>query len=267
MSTPRPIESEVLCKDEGSVRCLLLNRPESKNGLTIEVNARLIELLDEAAITESVRAVVLTGQGGNFCSGLDLKAAMAMAQEKGGLAGGEERMRTYFHGLIRAVRRVDKPVIAFVDGPAVGFGCDLALACDLRLGTERARFGEVFVKRGLMPDGGGTYTLPRLIGVGRALELMMTGDPVDAAFAERVGLLNRVVSGEAEALALCARIAAGPPLVLRHIKRAVYAGLDGSLDDALEGEVRGQMELLQSQDFVEGLMAFFQKRPPVFSGR
>ena len=103
----------------------------------------------------------------------------------GGFDNAEEHMRKYFHGLIRAVRRVEKPVVALVDGAAVGYGCDLALACDLRIGTERTRFGEVFVKRGLMPDGGGTWTLPRLVGVGKALELMFTGDIVGADEAHR----------------------------------------------------------------------------------
>jgi enoyl-CoA hydratase/carnithine racemase len=178
-------------------------------------------------------------------------------------------MRKYFHGMIRAVRRVEKPVVALVDGAAVGYGADLAFTCDLRLGTERTRFGEVFVKRGLMPDGGGTFTLPRLVGVGKALELMFTGDMVTADEALRIGLVNKLLpSAEAEAQtwAFAKRLAAGPPLVHAWIKRAVYAGLEAGFDAALENEVKGQMQLLRSKDFFEGVSAFFQKRDPKFIG-
>ena len=258
--------SDVEVRDENAVRWIALDRPQSKNGLTDEVNKQIIDALDGAARERAIRCVVLTGKGGSFCSGLDLKSAAANA---GGFDNLEGHMREYFHGLIRAVRRVPKPVIALVDGAAVGFGCDLALACDLRIGTERARFGEVFVKRGLMPDGGGSFTLPRLVGVAKALELMFTGDLIDAAEAQKIGIVNRIIpSAEAEAQtrAFAERLAAGPPLVHAWIKRAVYAGLESSFDAALENEVKGQMQLLKSKDFFEGVAAFFQKREPKFTG-
>jgi 2-(1,2-epoxy-1,2-dihydrophenyl)acetyl-CoA isomerase len=253
--------------NEAGVRWIALNRPESKNGLTDEVNGALIEALDGAAADKAIRCVVLTGKGGSFCSGLDLKAMAAGGMS--GLDNVEEHMRKYFHGLIRAVRRVEKPVVALVDGAAVGYGCDLALACDLRIGTERARFGEVFVKRGLMPDGGGTWTLPRLVGLGKAFELMFTGDVIGADEALKIGLVSRLVpSGEAEQQTweFAKRLAAGPPLVHAWIKRAVYAAQSTDLDAALENEVRGQMQLLRSKDFLEGIAAFFQKRDPKFTG-
>jgi enoyl-CoA hydratase/carnithine racemase len=252
--------------DEAGVRWIALDRPESKNGLTDEVNGRIIDALDGAAADHAMRCVVLTGKGGNFCSGLDLRAA---AQRAGGFDNAEEHLRKYFHGMIRAVRRLDKPVVALVDGAAVGYGCDLALACDLRIGTERTRFGEVFVRRGLMPDGGGTFSLPRLVGVGKALELMFTGDLIGADEALRLGILNRVVpsaEAEAETWAFARRLAAGPPLVHAFTKRAVYGALSGTLDDALEIEGKGQMQLLRSKDFFEGVSAFFQKRDPKFTG-
>ncbi len=252
--------------DEAAVRWIALDRPESKNGLTDEINQKIIDALDGAAASAAIRCVVVTGRGGNFCSGLDLKAA---ASSVGGMDNLEGHMRKYFHGLIRAVRRLPKPVIALVDGAAVGYGCDLALACDLRIGTERTRFGEVFVKRGLMPDGGGTFTLPRLVGVGKALELMFTGELVGSDEALRIGLVNRVLpSAEAESQtwAFARKIAAGPPLVHAWIKRAVYGGLEAGFDAALENEVTGQMQLLRSKDFFEGVAAFFQKREPKFTG-
>jgi enoyl-CoA hydratase/carnithine racemase len=260
------MSNDVTVLDDGGVRLVALDRPQSKNGLTDEVNAQIIAAFEGAAADSNIRCVVLTGRGGNFCSGLDLRAA---ASRPGGLEDAEPAMRKYFHGMIRAIRALDKPVVALVDGPAVGYGCDLALTCDIRIGTERTRMGEVFVKRGLMPDGGGTYTLPRLVGVAKALELMFLGDVLESDECLRIGLVNRVVpSAEAEAatMTLARRLADGPPLVLSRIKRAVYAGLDGSLDDALENEVRGQMQLLRSQDFLEGVSAFFQKRPPKFTG-
>jgi enoyl-CoA hydratase/carnithine racemase len=261
------MNEEVQIIDDAGVRWVALDRPASKNALTHEVNARIIEAFDGAAADRTVRCVVLTGKGGSFCSGLDLKAAASGAG--GTLEEAEANMRKYFHGMIRAVRRLEKPVIALVDGAAVGYGCDLALTCDVRIGTERARFGEVFVRRGLMPDGGGTFTLPRLVGLGKALELMYTGDSVNAEEALRLGLVNRLIaSAEAEAHTweLAKRIAAGPPLVYAAIKRSVYAALSSTFDEALENEVKGQMKLLRSKDFFEGMAAFFQKRDPNFTG-
>lgn len=259
--------SEVRVDDRDRVRWITLDRSESRNGLTPEVNRRIIEALAEVNGAPDLRAVVLAGAGGNFCSGLDLKTAGALLAGPEALRGD---LRAYFHGLIRAVRALEVPSIAAIDGAAVGFGLDLSLAFDLRLASERARFSEVFARRGLMPDGGSTYHLPRLIGVGRALELMYTGDVIEAGEAHRVGLVNRLlpVDGfEAAVAELATRLAAGAPLALRAIKEAVYRGLDGDLDAALEREENGQIALLQSADVREGVAAFLQKRPPKFSGK
>jgi 2-(1,2-epoxy-1,2-dihydrophenyl)acetyl-CoA isomerase len=258
----------VSCRDEGRVRWITLDRPQTKNGLTLEVNQDIIQFLEDAAKNDELRAVAIYGAGGAFCSGLDLKAAASAGA--GGPAQIEENMRRYFHGLIRAVRACPKPVVAVVDGAAVGYGCDLALACDLRLCSDRARFGEVFIRRGLMPDGGGSFHLARIAGLGRAMELMLTGDVIDAAEAYRIGIANRIVPA-ADLLAAAgdylARLAAGAPLVQRAVKQYVYGGLSADLDAALENEVRGQLRLLQSQDFMEGVAAFLQKRPPEFKGK
>lgn len=258
----------VTIRDDGRVRWITLDRPESKNGLTIEVNAALIEALSAAAAADEVRAVALFGAGGNFCSGLDLKSAASAGM--GGSAQLEDHMRRYFHGLIRAVRACPKPVVAVVDGAAVGYGCDLALACDLRFCSERARFGEVFVRRGLMPDGGGTFHLARIVGLGRALELMLIGEVIGAEEAYRIGLANRLAATaqfETAAHDYLTKLASGAPLVHRAIKEYVYGGLTANLDAALENEVTGQLKLLQSEDFFEGVTAFFQKRPADFKGR
>lgn len=261
-------EAGLLVADHGAVREIAMNRPQTKNGLTDELFRGLREAFEAAAEAPSVRAVLLTGRGGSFCSGLDLKAAMGMVQQGGFDGDGlETRVRSLLHRLVRSMVDNPKPIIAVVDGAAAGFGCDLALCCDMRIGTARARFGEIFIKRGLMPDGGGTYTLPRLIGAGRAFDMLLTGDMVEAEEALRIGLVSRLVKDEAEAMQLVQRIAAGPPLVMREIKRAVWAGLSTPLDAALEREVKGQVQLLRSQDFLEGVSAFLGKRPPAFTGQ
>ncbi|HET7505560.1 MAG TPA: enoyl-CoA hydratase-related protein, partial [Kofleriaceae bacterium] len=234
--------------DRDHVRTITIDRPASRNGLTTGVCAQLAAAV--RGVSTDLRAIVLTGAGGAFCSGLDLKDAM-----QHGLSSGpelERGLREDFHGVIRALVESDRPTIALVDGAAAGFGCDLALACDLRIASDRAVFGEIFVKRGLMPDGGGTWHLPRIIGLGRALELMLTGELVHAGEAHRIGLANRVIPhaevGE-RTHELAVAIAAGPPLVHRAVKRAVYAGLDGDLAAALDREATGQMALLGSRDF------------------
>jgi 2-(1,2-epoxy-1,2-dihydrophenyl)acetyl-CoA isomerase len=265
-----PPGPDVTVRDDGRVRIVTLHRPSSRNGLTLDMTTEIADALDAAAADEAVRTVVLWGEGGAFCSGLDLKAAVAIGQGGNEPALIRERMKRHFHRMIRSVRACKKPVIALVDGPAAGFGCDLALACDLRVVSTRARFGEIFVKRGLIPDGGGSFTLPRLIGLGRALELMLTGDIIDATEAHRLGIANKVVP-EADiltaGLAFAHKIAAGPPLVLRLVKENIYGSYEHGFDATLDAEAEGQILCLNSQDFIEGMTAFFAKRPPDFTGK
>jgi enoyl-CoA hydratase/carnithine racemase len=260
--------TDVHVSDQDGVRWIELRRPESRNALTPDTNRALIDAVrgGEAA---GARVLVLAGGGGHFCSGLDLKDAMRRGPRPPAELEGD--LRETFHGLIRAVRAAPQPVIAAVDGPAVGFGCDLALACEVRLVSPRARFGEIFVRRGLMPDGGGSYSLARLVGLGRAFDLLLTGDQVEAAEAVRIGLASRMLgeggdSFEAAARAYATTMAKGPPLVHQRVKRAVYASL-GDLDAALDREAEGQLQLLGSADFVEGVAAFLQKREPQFQGK
>ncbi|RMH42773.1 MAG: enoyl-CoA hydratase [Deltaproteobacteria bacterium] len=258
---------DVRVVDRDGVRWIELHRPESRNGLTVEVNKRIIEAVTAVESLAECRVVVLTGAGGHFCSGLDLKAIL-----REGPVPPEQRdadLRDYFHGLIRAVRGCSRPTIAAVDGAAAGFGCDLALACDLRLVSDRARFGEIFVRRGLMPDGGSTFLLPRIVGLGRALEMMLTGELVDAREAHRIGLANRVYPADElhdAAWAFAIELAKGAPLSHRAVKRAVALSLESDFDAALDRERAYQLELLQSRDFMEGVTAFLQKRAPEFKG-
>ncbi len=256
--------SVLLIEREGPVSTLIMNRPDTRNALDPELLAALAAGLEEVSADPSVRAVVLTGSGDAFCSGADLKGALADLA-----AGADLGPRIVaFHALIRAIVRAPKPFIAAVRGPAVGFGADLALACDLRVLSEDAYLQEKFVAIGLMPDGGGSFWLPRLAGVGRALELLMLGRRVDAAEALSYGLANRVAADErSEARTLAAQLAEGPPLALAAIKAAVRGAAEGGIDAALEHEKRGQTALLASADFREGVAAWSAKRAPRFQGR
>lgn len=251
---------------EGPVAVLRLNRPETLNALDAELVAALADALERAAADSAVRAIVLGGEGGAFCSGADLKEALRALGAHVDLA---ERLRTFQRNVL-AIARAPKPVIAAVDGAAVGFGADLALACDLRFLSERAYLQEKFVGIGLMPDGGGSFHLAKLVGPGRALELLLLGDKVDAARALELGLANRVLpSAELlpRAIELAQRLAAGPPLALAAIKSATRDSLGGTLEEALAREAAGQTRLLQSADLREGITAFTERRAPVFRGK
>lgn len=258
--------SSLLEEHDDKVRILRLNRPAVMNALDSELVLALGGALERAHNDEGVRAILVTGQGGSFCSGADLKEAMATVGSGGSLDG----RVVPFQAMIRTIVDTPKPVVAAVDGAAVGFGADLALACDLRVLSDRAYLQEKFVGIGLMPDGGATFHLPRLIGVGRALEALFFGEKIDAARSLELGLANRVVAPEAllpEALALCKRLAEGPPLALARIKTAVRAALSTSFDEALAREGAGQAELLRSADLVEGVSAWATKRKANFQGR
>lgn len=255
----------LLVSDDTGVRVLCMNRPSSKNSLDSELVTALGDALDAAASASDVRTLILTGAGGAFCSGVDLKSAKEDLESEPRLSA---RLHA-FHRVIHAITGLSVPVIAAVDGPAVGFGADLALACDLRLLSSTAYLEEKFVALGLMPDGGATFHLPRLIGLGRALDALLLGTRIDAAKALELGLASRVVEPERlrdEALGLARKLAAGPPLALAAIKRATRASLEGTFASALERERTGQLELLASADFREGLSAFFERRAPKFDG-
>jgi enoyl-CoA hydratase/carnithine racemase len=260
-------DSVLLIEREGAVTVLTLNRPQARNALDKALVRALGDGLVAAAEDPGARAIVITGAGGAFCSGADLKAGLATGENPVAELDGTIDQ---YHRMIRAIVGAPKPVVAAVDGGAVGFGCDLALACDLRVLSTEGYLQEKFVKIGLMPDGGGTFWLPRLVGLGRALEMMLLGEPITANQALALGLANRVVapaSLRAEAIRLAQRLAAGPPLAYAEIKRATRASLGGTLDGALALEKQGQLRCLQSSDCMEGVLAWMQKREPSFQGR
>lgn len=255
---------ELLVQDQGAVRLIRLQRPSAKNALTREVIEALHDALDGAKAS-AVRAVVLSGVPGAFCSGADLRW-IAKEMEAGSAVGPTlER----FQGLSLSLVELPKPVVAAVTGPAVGFGADLALACDFRVFGETAYLQEKFVGIGLMPDGGGSYFLTRLLGVARALEMLMLGSRIDAAQAVSLGLASSMTADsdtEAAALALAGTLAAGPTLALARIKQAVHGSAE-ELKIALARERDGQLALLASADAREGVRAFFERRTPHFRGQ
>lgn len=255
---------DLFVTDEGAVRLIRLQRPASKNALTLEGIEALQAELAGASSSPEVRCVVLSGTAGAFCSGADLRW-MARALETGGDMGAA---LDQFQALTLAVVELGKPVVAAVTGPAVGFGADLALACDFRVVAESAYLQEKFVAVGLMPDGGGSYFLTRLLGAARTLELLMLGSRIDAAQAVALGLATSMTADadtEPAALALATTLALGPPLALARIKRAVHANAV-ELRQALAREREGQLALLGSADVKEGVRAFLERRAPKFRG-
>lgn len=254
----------LLVETEGAVRHLILNRPERKNALNRELVGQLGNALRVAASDDSVRVVVLRGAGGAFCSGADLRTMQVDDPSE------LEVRLDEFHAMIRAVVSLPQPVIAAVDGPAVGFGADLALACDLRWFSESSYIEESFVKIGLMPDGGGTFWLQRLIGAGRAFECLTLGSRLSAEECAQLGIANHVIAGDGllEAVRSAAkRLALAAPLAIARIKNSLTASSRTELEAALAREKEGQLALLRSADFSEGVTAFLEKRAARFQGR
>lgn len=256
----------VLVENVGATRIVTINRPEARNSLTRAVLRGVTQALHRSSADGSVRCVVLTGAQGHFCAGADLKHNITDDPQ---MMDHMEEYLEEFHGLIRSVVRCEKPTIAMMDGAAVGFGADMAFACDLRVASTRAYAQEKFVKIGLMPDGGGTFWLPRLVGTAKAMQMMLLAEKVEAAELGALGVVARVVEPEAlriTTMEIAKTIESGPPLAHAAIKRAVYASW-GSVEDALVRERAEQLKLLRSADSIEGVMAWIQKREPSFQGK
>ncbi len=248
----------------GGIATITLDRPEALNSLEGRLKAELLGAIRQAGRDSNVQVVILTGAGRAFCAGQDLKERL---QPDPTPLDVEVRQR--FNPIVSAIRLLDKPVIAAVNGVAAGAGASLAFACDLRIASESATFVLAFGRIGLIPDSGATWLLPRLVGLGRATELMLLPDPLAAAEALRIGLVNRVVpAGEllAEAGAIAATLAAGAPRALALTKRAIRRGLEVGFDEALDYEASLQGIAGRTADHAEGLAAFVEKRAPRFSG-
>ena len=248
---------------ENGIKRITFNRPERRNSIDFEMFALLATAIKEAA-RDSSRVIILTGAGDSFCAGADLAAASAADIANFDVTA---HVREHISPTILAMREVEKPIIARVHGHAVGIGFSYALACDLIIASETALFSQSFIRIGLMPDGGSTYFLPRLVGYAKAFELMATGEQLSAEDALRLGLINRVVAFEeldAMVDALAASLAAAPQLALARIKAALNESTRAELAAALDLEAVGQDACFHSADFLEGVSAFMQKRKAVF---
>jgi 2-(1,2-epoxy-1,2-dihydrophenyl)acetyl-CoA isomerase len=252
----------------GAVCLLTLSRPERLNALTVEVGKEFQAAVGEA-LERRARAVVLTGSGRAFCAGGDLREMQEIAGREGRLEAFFDEPLRILNDVILLIRQTPLPFIAAVNGAASGGGCNLALACDLVVAAEGARFNQAFIKIGLSPDCGGTFILPRLIGWKRAAELMFTGDMVSAEKACEMGMINAVVpDGElmAYVLALADRLAGAPTAAIGQVKKLLEASATNNYEAQLDLERQAQIESGQTRDFVEGVAAFLEKRPPRFVG-
>ncbi len=253
----------ITLETKDGVATLTLNRPESYNAFNDAMGEETADALAVVAEDEGARALVVTGAGKAFCSGQDLKSI-----EPGRSLG--DVLEKVWNPVLSRLWDLEKPVIAALNGIAAGAGASLALACDLRIAAEKAALSVAFTKVAVVPDSGMTWTLPRLVGMGKALELAYLADPLDAGTAERLGLVNRVVPGDSlaeEVGALARRLAEGPTLAYALTKRAMRRAATSTFPEALEYE--GQLQAIAgaSADYSEGVAAFVEKRPARFSGR
>ena len=258
-------DKSIIVQKKDGICTITLNQPEKLNALTDEMKIEIAKAIKEAEQDNEVRVMVITGAGRGFCSGADTATL--------GEATASERLKNMqiVANMILAVLNSPKPVIAAINGVAVGVGFSLALACDIIIASEKARFGGVWVRLGLHPDGGASYLLPRRVGVGRACELLLSGRIIDADEADKIGLVNRVVKPEElmkETKGLAQRIASGPKVAVQFTKRALYRGM---LEDDLQGQVDYELYLntlcFRTEDFKEGVRSFLEKRKPVFKGK
>ena len=256
---------EILKELINGVCRITLNRPSVFNSFNKTMAMQLQDVLDDCAVNPEIRAVLITGEGKAFCAGQDL--AEAVDPEGPEL---KTIVRDHYNPIIIKIRELEKPVIAAVNGVAAGAGANISLACDIVVAKKNASFIQAFSKIGLIPDSGGTYFLPRLVGMQKAMALMMTGDKVSADEAERMNMIYKVFdedSFEEEAMKLAENLATMPTRGLGLTKKAVNLGLFNSLEDQLDLEESLQTEAGETDDFTEGVNAFIQKRPAVFKGR
>lgn len=249
---------------DGAVLKVTLNRPDKFNSFNREMALQLQAALDKANTDKTIRAVYLTGEGKAFCAGQDLSEAM----DKSG-PGIERIVKEHYNPIILKIRAIEKPVICAVNGVAAGAGANIALACDVVIAGTSVAFIQAFSKIGLIPDSGGTFFLPRLIGFGKASALMMLGDKVSAPDAERIGMIYKTVDDgnlQTEALAVAKTLADMPTIGIGLTKKLLNQSMTNSLEQQLTAEGKEQVVAAQSYDYNEGVNAFLEKRKPVFKG-
>lgn len=258
----------ILYKKEGGKATITLNRPRALNALNGEIIDELLSALKQAGEDPEVKVLILTGAGRAFCFGADVSAFDLHPDDPARQA--TLLLLEKAQEIIRLLTGMPKPTIAALNGFATGLGLDIALACDLRIAAERAKLAEAFISMGLVPDGGGTFLLPRLVGLAKAAEMIFTGGPLSSTEAERIGLINRVVPTQELTKAteeLADKLAGGPLLALGLAKHALWKNLQGDLDSAMKIEAQSQKICLASGDHREAVQAFLEKRAPVFHGK
>jgi 2-(1,2-epoxy-1,2-dihydrophenyl)acetyl-CoA isomerase len=256
--------------DAHAVAWITLDRPEVLNALTVDNRRRLTALFVESSTSDAVRAIVLTGAGRGFCSGADLRSSRGTTGPPPEALEAARSMRDGAHDLIESMLECNKPIVGAINGVAAGVGVQMALACDLLVAADDARFVQVFARRGIVPDGGAAFLLPRLVGLNRAKELLFLGDDLGAADAERIGLVNRVVPRDeltATTQALAQRLASGPTQAIGWTKALIHRSLTVDLATSLELEAFYQAANARTEDAREGLMSFVERRAPSFKGR
>ena len=261
--------STLLFEQDKGVATITLNRPDVMNAFDTAMRRELAAALAQVEADASVRAIILTAAGRGFCAGQDLRERSG-AYEGGSAPVLGETLRQEYNPLILAMRRLPKPIIGAINGVAAGAGCSLALACDLRLASEQASFLQAFVRIGLVPDSGSSFFLPSLIGAARAAEMMFLAEPVPAAQALDIGLVNRVVPHDQllpSARELALRLAELPTKAIGQAKRQLNLALSAGLEAVLEEEADGQAMASQTHDHMEGVRAFLEKRPAKFTGQ
>jgi enoyl-CoA hydratase/carnithine racemase len=263
------VTDELRYEKEGALATLTLNRPDRLNAITGPMLAALSEALVDADADPAVRVVIVTGAGKGFCSGLDLKEAAA-GQGIGGGVGGAIGRFDLRNAPPTVLHNVDKPTICALNGAAAGYGMDLALGCDIRIAADTAKLAPAFARRGVLPESGGTWLLPRLVGWAKAAEIAFTGRTLLAEECLSLGLVNRVVPADLlakEVRALAEEIAANAPLAVQATKRMMRMGLDESFEANVHHVFLQLLPLFRSKDFQEGVAAFVERRTPKFEGR
>ena len=249
---------------EDGVATLTLNRPQQLNAISLPMVQSMGKALEEVSSDNSLKVLIITGTGRGFCAGLDVSALSQASKTS------QEELGKLMRDLTFPLYNLPKPTIAAVNGMAAGGGLALALLCDIRIGSEKAMFTSGYIRMGLPPDIGCTYSLPRTIGTAKAMELMLTGDTFDATEAHRIGMLNKVVPEEElmkTAREMANKIAGGPPAAIELTKQAIRQGVQNSLEQQVELECSGFYKCLRTEDHEEGLTAFQEKRQPEFKGK
>ncbi|MFC1887097.1 enoyl-CoA hydratase/isomerase family protein [Thermodesulfobacteriota bacterium] len=268
--SPMSYETIIFEKSEGVAK-ITLNRLDNLNALNDAMQEDLMSVFEDIAKADDIRVLVIAGAGRAFSAGADIRQRFLDPIEKS--KTGEVNMAlvdTFTRVGVAAIRRIEQPIIASINGAAVGFGCTLSLTCDLRIASDKARFGLGFVRMGVTPEFGSTYYLPRIVGPAKSLELLFTGKIIDAAEAKEIGLVNQVVPAdelENVTMELAKNIAKAPPMSIRMIKKGVYQGMENDADTQVLWEHLVFTRARQTEDHEEGVRSFLEKREPEFKGK